>query len=494
MNDVRKPALPRKPGALIATSTRMALAGALVSACGSLTPNDTQGTGETGDTTAGDDTVDTPTGGGAETVTIYDIQQGMVADKTVVHIKEVVVTSPVFTSTDGEANFFIAEQDGGEFSGIQVYVYSDVTGELDSEGKLPAVGDVLEIRAQYQEFFEYSELTLMSAGDLTITGTAPVPTPTSVAAADVATGGAKAENFEGCLIQVEGAEVTAPVMMYGQFTVDDSLVVDDLFFLPTPGPKPPMGTKFTKLVGLLTYNFEEFKLAPRACDDYMGWDGCMVVDPTDTDTDTDTNPECMPGGDATIFQLQQNEVCPQEVVTVTGAVVTSGFTFKQDGFFIQDPAGGEYSGIFVFVGEGNPDGVMVAPGDEVTVTGAYDEFYGASQIEVAAGADVQVTGAGTLPAAEVVAAADIATGGPKAEAYEGVLVQVEGVTVVANDLGFGEFSVDGDLRVDDLFIAMADWVLPDPGTQYDSISGPLAYTFDTTKIAPRNADDLQPAP
>ncbi len=484
MNDVCTPLLPLRR--LVVASLALAFA----PACGSLTPGNPDDGDGTADTGGSDETMGTPTGGGIEDVTIYDIQQGKVADMTVVQLKEVVVTSPVYLSADGEGNFFVAEKDGGEYSGIQVYVYSDVTAELDADGKLPAVGDILEIRAQYKEFFDYSELTLQASGDLTITGSGAPPVPTSVAAADVATGGAKAENFEGCLVQIENAEVTAEVMMYGQFTVDDSLVVDDQFFLPSPGPKPPKGTKFTKLIGLLTYNFEEFKLTPRDCADYMGWD-CEVVDPT-----SDTNPDCMDAaGEYTIFQLQQDAVCPgTEMVTISGAVVTSGFTFKKDGFFVQDPAGGERSGIFVFVGADNPNMVAVSPGDIVTVTGTFDEFYGASQLEVAGAADVMVTGTTDVPAPALVAPADIATGGPKAEAYEGVLVRVDAVTVVDNSLDFGEWTVDGDLRVDDLFFAMADWVKPAPGTLYDAIIGPLAYTFDDTKIAPRTADDLQPAP
>ena len=485
MNDVRTPLSLRR---LVVAS----LAFALAPACGSLTPgnpDEIPDTDPTNDTAGTDPTEGTPTGGGPiDDATIYDLQQSKVPDKTVVHLKNVVVTSPVFMSKKMEANFFIAEMDGGEYSGIQVYVYADVTAELDADDKLPQVGDILDIRGQYQEFFDYSEFTLQSAGDLVITGAGAAATPTTVKAADVATGGAKAENFEGCLVQIENAEVTAPVVEFGQFTVDGTLLVDDQFFVPTPGPKPPMGTKFTKLIGLLTYNFEEFKLIPRTCDDYQGWADCMVVDPT-----TDTNPDCMAdSGEYTIFQLQMDQVCPgTEMVTVSGAVVTSGLTFKNDGFFIQDPMGGEYSGIYVFLGADNPNMITANPGDIVTVTGSFDEFYGSSQLEAT---DVQVTGSTTLPAPAVVAAADITTGGPKAEAYESVIVQVEDVTVVANDLGFGEWSVDSDLRVDDLFFAIPDWTIPDPGAKYDAIAGPLVFSFDTTKIAPRTADDLQPAP
>lgn len=487
MNDVRTTLLPLRR--LVVASLALALA----PACG-LTPSNTNGDDTDGgnDSADSEDTTNLPTGddgGSLESVTIYDLQQNKVPDKTLVGLKNVVVTSPIYMSKKNEANFFIAEMGGGEYSGIQVYVYADVTGELDADDNLPQPGDILDIRGVYQEFFDYSELTLQSAGDLTITGAGPVPAPTTVKAADIATGGPKAENFEGCLVQLENAEVTAPVVEFGQFTVDGSLLVDDQFFVPNyPSPDPPKGTKFTKLIGLLTYNFEEFKLIPRTCEDFQGWDGCsMVEDPTGT------NPGCTKdAGEYTIYQLQQDTVCLNTPgITVTGAVVTTGLTFKKDGFYIQDPMGGEYSGMFVYLGNNNPNMVAVKPGDIVTINGTFDEYFDASQLK---NVEVEVTGTTDVPAPAVVDTADIATGGPKAEAYEGVLVQVNDVTVVADDLESNEWSVDDNLRIDDQFFVIADWVIPPPGTKYDSIAGPLEYSFENHKIAPRNADDLKPAP
>jgi hypothetical protein len=203
--------------------------------------DDTTGTTAAGTTSTTElettTTATEPTGGG-DMVTIYDIQRGEVDDQTQVQLTGVVVTSPVFFDNNDGGNFFVAEQPGGEFSGIQVYVYADVAAELDSEGKLPNVGDVLDLAGLYQEFFDNSELFLEGADGLTITGSA-VPVASVVAAADVATAGAKAENYEGCLVQIDGATVTAPVVDFGQFTVDDALIVDDVFFVPIPGPKPP---------------------------------------------------------------------------------------------------------------------------------------------------------------------------------------------------------------------------------------------------------------
>ena len=126
----------------------------------------------------------------------------------------------------------------------------------------------------------------------------------------------------------------------------------------------------------------------------------------------------------------------------------------------------------------------------LTISGAYDEFFEYTELKVAAAADIKKTGTAAVPDPEVVAAADIATGGAKAEAYEGVLVQVENAKVTAAVDMNGEFIVDGKLHVDDLFFAKLDWVAPKINDVFASISGPLAYGFDQFKISPRSPADL----
>jgi hypothetical protein len=128
----------------------------------------------------------------------------------------------------------------------------------------------------------------------------------------------------------------------------------------------------------------------------------------------------------------------------------------------------------------------------LTITGAYDEFFNYSQIKVTNPADVVVTGTAPIPAPAVVAAADVATGGSLAENYEGVLIQVNDAKVTAAVNMFGEFKIEGDLLVDDLFIAKADWVNPMIGAVYTSITGPLAYSFDEFKLSPPKPADVKP--
>ena len=470
----------------VALST-VALSAASLTACGAFSNTSATAGDETSAGTGGSSGGD-PTGGPASEVTIFDLQQSKVAPDTRVTVKDVVVTSPTNFGTNGSATFFIQDPMGGEYSGIQVYVYKDTAAALMMQGKVPKQGDKVTISGDYVEFQAMgamtpetlSEVNLGSPDDVVITGSATPPTPPVVNAADIATGGAKTENWEGVPVTVQDVDVTNPDLGFGEYEVTGGLRIDNFFLYYAA--TPDAGTTGLTLTGPLMFGFDNFKLAPRTCDDVVGYD-CSA--PPDTTGGTSGGPM----GSVTIFDIQKGTIPENTVVTVENAVVTSGLTFKKDGFFIQDPMGGEYSGIYVYVGM-NPDALMPTPGDVVTVTGLYTEYYTMSQLSASQAGDVMVTGTAAELAPAVVAAADIATGGPKAENYESVLVRVEGVTVATAADNFGEWTVDGGLHVDDLFFAAADWTKPNPGDTFASLTGPLNFSFDNTKISPRSAADL----
>src|SRR5690606_7281181 len=132
------------------------------------------------------------------------------------------------------------------------------------------------------------------------------------------------------------------------------------------------------------------------------------------------------------------------------------------------------------------------PGIVVDITGEYTEFFGESQLKVVSIDDIVQVGEGEPPLPEVVAAADIATGGAKAEAYEGVLVAVENVTVTDPGIAIGEFQDESSLRISDFFLfplGMSPQV--SMGQVFQSIAGPLRFSFDDHKLAPRAATDLK---
>ena len=136
-------------------------------------------------------------------------------------------------------------------------------------------------------------------------------------------------------------------------------------------------------------------------------------------------------------------------------------------------------------------------GNVVSVSGVYEEYFDLSEIVAS---NVTVTDAATtLPfAPQAVQPTEIATGGAKGEAYESMLLSVGAVTITninpddPND--YDEFSVTGDLRIDD---GVSDAAVPGGlgndcplGTAFDGITGILGWSFSNTKLQPRDAADV----
>lgn len=422
------------------------------------TPGTTEGTTTGPGTTEG--TTGTTTGVDLDDATIYDIQGGKVPEGSVVTVKGVVITSPVHVE---DGIMYVQEPEGGELSGIAVYMYDEVVMQF---GVKPGI--VVDITGEYTEFFGESQLKVVGIADITQVGEGEPPAPEVVAAADIATGGAKAEAYEGVLVAVEDATVTNPNLDVSDFEVDGALRVTDFFlFAQNMDPQVSMGQVFQTIAGPLRFSFDHHKIAPRTVLDLVS----DVVMPEEH----------------TIYEIQQGMVPVLSPVLVKGAIVSSPLTFKKDGFFIQDAQGGEFSGIYVFI---DTNVVDVKPGDVVDVEGVYDEFFEFSQIKISAPAQVKVTGMGAPPAPELVTEADIATGGPKQENYEGVLVTVENVQVAAVDMMFGEFELTDGLFVDDVFFLKADWPAAMAGDMFTAITGPLAWSFNESRLYPRGVSDI----
>lgn len=415
-------------------------------------------TGTNTDPTAG------PTGE-PEGTTIYDIQMGTVAPGLVT-ITDVVVVSPVQV-TDG--GLFVQESAGGPFSGIFVFLYADVV-----TGVPLSPGDVVTITAEYDEFFDESQLTVTAVENITVTGTGTVPAELAVSSAEVVVGAEGAESYEGVPVCLSNVTSTDATNQFGDFHVDDNMAATNFFLFGTPEFLDILpGTDFARLCGPIRYTFEEYKVAPRNAADY---DATLVAC---ADAATPVS----------IYELQQGMVTVGDLVLVEDVVVTTPFDFGGDTYWVQDPMGGAFSGISVYMpmaGAFTP-----SPGDVVTLCGEYDEFFDQSQLQIGAATDVTASGNGPVPAPEVLTPDDLGID-PPAEDWEGVLVRVENVTVTAPADMFGQWEVDNVLLLDDAFFAMASWPNPAVDDTFSSITGVLEYTFDAYKLAPRDEADIAP--
>jgi imidazolonepropionase-like amidohydrolase len=179
-------------------------------------------------------------------------------------------------------------------------------------------------------------------------------------------------------------------------------------------------------------------------------------------------------------------------VTIQGAYVTA---LRPDsggsrGFYVQDASLQPFTGIFVFT-QSQPPGVAV--GNQVNITGTYEEYFELSELTSPI---VTIVNPGTtLPFGPIVVAdpAQIATGGAAAEGYESMLLQVNNVTVVNMNpdapQDFDEFSVTGNLRIDDLLYVALDNTYP-VGTTFTKIVGIHSFSFANYKLLPRDANDV----
>ncbi len=159
----------------------------------------------------------------------------------------------------------------------------------------------------------------------------------------------------------------------------------------------------------------------------------------------------------------------------TEGLVTAVFA---DGYFIQDGAGA-WNGLWVVDNSNTPTiGDVLELSGTVSETGSNTTLTSLTSYQV-------VSGGNTLPAAQLLTTANVAD-----EQWEGVLVQVENVTVTNAALGTGEWSVSdgsGDIRIDDKGSYTYSPALND---DLDAVTGPVDYSDGAFKIQPRDDNDI----
>ncbi len=253
-----------------------------------------------------------------------------------------------------------------------------------------------------------------------------------------------------------------------------------------------------------------FGIAPTFADDPNDIDGDGVPNETDNcpstpnpdqaDSDSDGKGDVCdpcpmapnPGESAcpsSIYEIKTGAVPVGSIVSLSNAFVTAR---SDAGCFLQVKPedsgyiGADHSGIFL---EGN---YAVLAGQRISMSAALiDDWFGDIQLTNAAPVIV-LLGPEAPPSPVAVTPAEIATGGARAAALGGVLVQVTNVTVASLDPAGNEFLVNAGLRVDDLFYLASPF--PYVGRNFASITGPLALRGGNTKVEPRAASDLVTAP
>lgn len=183
-------------------------------------------------------------------------------------------------------------------------------------------------------------------------------------------------------------------------------------------------------------------------------------------------------------------------VAVSDVIVTAVNATGTNGYFVQAVAppqgkGVEYSGIYVFAPKAD-----IAIGDRLDISQATLVLFRGT-LELTNVTFTKRSAGNALPEPVVVRTEEVRTGGPRAAALDGVLLEVRDVTITGAPNSFNEFIVDenpnGDgastgLKVDDQAFAYPAQTV---GTKYITLRGVLTFGFNEYKLLPRIARDLR---
>lgn len=411
-----------------------------------------------GDDSGGDDSG----GGGGSDTTIYDIQTGVVEADSTVTLKGVVVTSEL--TADGKG-FYVAEPEGGEYSGLYVYLqgeFSDLNFYRD---------DLVNVTGTVTEYYDFTEFTVTSSTAIEVTG----ELSGGVAPAELTGTEAWApedwEPYEGMLISLPDQTVESAIDSYGEARLSAGIDMSDTFY----GYSTEFGATYTAVVGLLEYSFSEFKLGPRDDEDLQGY---------------------VPGAgpeEASICEIQEGGAYTDMPVLLNNVVVTSALNISRSGFFVQE-TGGAWCGVYVYLGNALEDDSLwnVTPGDVLSIEGTVTEYGSAddeltlTEISVANIEDVTVAGTTADVTVTALTADTVPTDDAGWEAYEGVLISLPDVEITSDESSYGEVDTNWDIQLDD---ALYYYDLA-TGYTFATVTGLVNYSYGLYELFPRSEDDL----
>ncbi|RPF54005.1 thermonuclease family protein [Aquisalibacillus elongatus] len=250
------------------------------------------------------------------------------------------------------------------------------------------------------------------------------------------------ESIEAQLVKMEDVEILS-VNQYNDYTARDS---DGEFVIDNDAGFLEVGKTYDELVGVVDYNFDEFKLMPRSEDDVTE-DIPLQSIQSARDAELDTR------------------------VHIEGVVTAAFYEGGMYNYYVQDDTAG-------MVVRANDIGAEV--GDKISAKARTEEYFGLLQI-IPSDENINVVEKGVgVPDAAVITSDQVG------EELEGQLVTLKGFYVEGED-GFNNYQAYDE---NGHFVIDSDTHLVNEGEYYESITGVLTYNYDEYKIMPRDADDV----
>lgn len=377
-------------------------------------------------------------------------------------LNNVVVTAPKFDASPSASpgtfdGYYVADQDGGTYSGITIRVPAAVRPATDLKP-----GDVVDLTGQLKEAFCLTEIDV---GTITVKTAVTAPAPLVVAAADLAN-----EAYESMLVKVEGVTVSASDVtgVYesdpGDFQISYGF---PSFFLDLEA-----GKKYD-LTGVLRYAFSKWQIIPRSLADVEPEGGTPQSGITDVQNNADST------------GCTANSIANFGTFAVTGTIATPKFaiTGTLDGYYLTDGSTNDFSGVLVTVDTSKQTNFV--KGDVVAITGQQVEFYCLTELKAL---EIAKTGDGGTVAEPKALAKDASAA--DVEKVEGMLVELSDVTIAGDDT-HGAATITGSSLLIDNGIMGGGFTLPAKDAHYAKVRGIIRYSFSVYRVQPRDASDLQ---
>ena len=192
-------------------------------------------------------------GGEVITSSVAEVQQGELSGMFT--FEGVVATSGL--DAEGTA-FFVQDEGGGEYAGIDIFFGSIWWASAADFSVQP--GDQLSVTGFVTEYYGMTEFTVAGVAEMEFTGSStPVATALTGLPFDW-------EPYEGVLVSVADLTVEGEANTYGEVETNWSdLWLDDRFY--SWWEDYGDGDAFSEVAGLVTYEWNEYRLNPRSADD-----------------------------------------------------------------------------------------------------------------------------------------------------------------------------------------------------------------------------------
>ena len=436
---------------------------------------------------------------------IYDIQYVADPDEddaSTLNGQEVTINGVVTAEFWGSDQYrYMHVQDAeGPWNGIVCFEYDgwhlfDWVDDNGSSVPGPAEGDQVTLSGIVEEYYNLTELNNITSG--IVHGPADeMIAPSVISVSDIG------EAYEGCLIEVNDVSVSDPDLGYGEWEFTDgtnaALCDDkwDYFYYPETDQE------LAAIVGVLDYNYSNYKLQPRLARDVVEADGNPVRLQRIQQV---LYSDLMKAGED---EESDMSYMVEETVTIEGIVtMPSGLSYAGAGvkFIFADVHGGPWSAILSY----DPDSSAfptLFEGDLIQATGYISEYTTgpANMTELFITEPINIIDfEQPLPAVDTVNTGDLRWP-TEAEQWGNVMVRIEDGIVTNNDLAYEVFAVDdgtGSVLVDDdsdSIAAYFETVGPPPvGSLLQSMEGWLYHHYgsndDSTayKLCPLYVEDIE---